>query len=74
VDYHPYADSIGIRDVIAAWLVCLAVAGALFIYPLVSAGMADPAVEARAVPRTMPAAPPAEICAVGKSPVGIPRG
>ena len=31
-DYLPPA-SLGMRDVIAAWLVCLAVAAAVFVYP-----------------------------------------
>ncbi len=67
---HPHADPIGPRDVIAAWLLCLAMAGVFLIHPPAAAGTAYPAVEAHA----LPAAPPAEICAVGKSPVAIPRG
>jgi hypothetical protein len=49
--YHDqYASPIGIRDVIAAWLLCLAVAGVFLIYAPVTAGMAGPAVQAHAVP------------------------
>lgn len=43
------AYSIGIRDVIAAWLLCLAVAGVFLIYAPVTAGMAGPAIQAHAV-------------------------
>ncbi|HEV2335905.1 MAG TPA: hypothetical protein VGS13_10440 [Stellaceae bacterium] len=43
------AYAIGIRDVIAAWLFCLAVAGVFLIYAPVTAGMAGPAVRAHAV-------------------------
>jgi hypothetical protein len=67
---HLNAYSVGPCDVVAAWLVCLAVAGSLFIYPLVAAGAVAPAAEARAVPHTMPATPPPEICAVGQTPAG----
>jgi hypothetical protein len=70
---HPYAHSVGPHDVMAAWLVCLVVAGSLFIYPLVAAGAANPAVEAHAVPHTMPARPSTEICAVRNSLVEIRR-
>jgi hypothetical protein len=71
---HPYAYSTAPRDVIAAWLVCLAIAGSLLIYPLFSAGAADRAAEARAVPHTMPAAPPRAICAVPQITGRISRG
>jgi len=70
----PYSCPIGARDVIAAWLLCLAIAGALFIYPPVAAGMADPAAQAHTVPRTMPPPPSAAICAVRRSPAEISRG
>jgi hypothetical protein len=66
---YPHGYSIGARDVIAAWLLCLAIAGALFIYPPVAAGSADPIAHARAVPRAMPAA----ICAVSRSLAEISR-
>ena len=36
-DYLPPA-SLGMRDVVAAWLVCLAVAAAVFVHPGFSAG------------------------------------
>ena len=33
--YHPAAFVLGIRDVIAAWLVCLTLIGALFVFAAV---------------------------------------
>ena len=65
----PNSIPIGTHDVIAAWLVCLAVAGAFVIYPSVAAGIADPAGQAQAAPRTMPAA----ICAARSAPGDLPR-
>jgi len=58
------ASPIGFRDVIAAWLFCLAVAGVFLIYAPVTAGMAGPAVQAHAV-STRPdrGAHPAFFCA-----------
>ena len=38
-DHLPPA-SLGMRDVVAAWLVCLAVAAAVFVHPGFSAGPA----------------------------------
>jgi hypothetical protein len=71
---RPYAYAASLRDVMAAWLVCLAVAGSLLIYPLFSAGAADPAAEVRALPHTMPAPPPGAICAVPQITGRISRG
>ena len=47
--------SIGIRDVIAAWLFCLAVVGVFLISAPVTTGMAGPAIHADAV--SMPPTP-----------------
>jgi hypothetical protein len=44
-----YASPIGMRDVIAAWIFCLAVAGVFLICAPVAAGMASPAAAAHAV-------------------------
>ena len=35
--YRPFAFSVGIRDVIGAWLVCLVIAAACFSLPAVTA-------------------------------------
>ena len=43
------ANAIGIRDVVAAWLFCLAVAGVFLIYAPVAAGVASATIEAHAV-------------------------
>lgn len=69
---QPHAYSIGARDVVAAWLLCLAIAGALFIYRPVDVAMPESAVAAQTLPRT--AAPPTEICGIGQSLVRMPRG
>ena len=66
-DYqHTYSS--GFRDVIAAWLVCLAVAATGFAYASVAASE-DPGVEVRTVPHAPPPLPMRAICADRKSPV-----
>ena len=69
-----YPDSIGFRDVVAAWAVCLAVAGGFFGYPLLTRGAANQAVEAAAAPPASLPRPPPQFCTVAKPPVAIPRG
>jgi hypothetical protein len=65
--YHPYAYSVGFRDVIAAWLVCLAVAVTGFAYAAVSSAPENPAAEARTLPHTPLAPSRTAICAVSRS-------
>ena len=72
--YTPHACSIGFRDVIAAWLVCLAVAVTGIAGAAVVAAPDDPAAEARALPHAPPATPRAAICAVRNPRVETPRG
>jgi hypothetical protein len=73
--YDPNAYSIGFRDVIAAWLVCFAVAAAGFSYAEVSAASADRVAQARTGPQhTPPTAPRTAICKIRISPVEIPPG
>jgi hypothetical protein len=70
-DYtHPA--SLGTRDVIASWLVCLTVVMAVFVYPGL---FPEPAREAQAAFRN--AAPPVsrvELCAVDHRPITTPHG
>jgi hypothetical protein len=70
-DYaHP--EPLGTRDVIAAWLVCFAIAGAVFAYP---GCFADPAREAQAaLGNTVSAGSRAELCAIGNRQFGKPQG
>lgn len=55
--YHPVAFALGILDVIAAWLVCLTVAAALFVFAAVentdeaSGAPAGPGINAAGDPR-----------------------
>ena len=73
--YHPYAHPIGFRDVIAAWLVCLAVAATGFAYAEVSAAPADRAAEARtAAQHTLSTGLRTAVCDDRKSPVEILPG
>jgi hypothetical protein len=59
---HTYAASLGTRDVIAAWLVCLAIVVAAFVHPGFSPG---PAGEAQAALRSAaPAVLPTALCAM----------
>ena len=60
----------GVRDVIAAWLVCLALAAAGLLYPEIAHDRGMSAL-ARQV---TPAAPQAKICALPRRPVAPPRG
>ena len=71
---NDYPNSVGFRDVIAAWVVCLAVAGGFLLYPLLTASGESAAVEAKAVPRAILPAPPAQFCTASKSPVDMPHG
>jgi hypothetical protein len=75
VFYHPHDYASGFRDVIAAWLVCLAVAVTGFAYAEVSAAPGDRAADARTAPqRTLPTVLRTAICDDRKSPVEIPPG
>jgi hypothetical protein len=66
-DYqHTYSS--GFRDVIAAWLVCLAVAATGFAYASATA-TEDPGVEVRTVPHAAPPLPMRAICADRNYPV-----
>ena len=67
---HPA--SLGARDVIAAWLVCLAVVVAVFAYP---GFFPEPARHAHAALKTgAPAVSTTELCAARNEPVTEPRG
>jgi hypothetical protein len=64
-----------LRDVVAAWLVCLAVAATGFAYAEVSAAPGDRAADARTAPqRSLPTVLRTAICDDRKSPVEIPPG
>ena len=69
---HAYPAPVSVRDVIAAWLVCLAVAGAVFVYPGL---LAEPAQDAQtALGNTAPAGSRAELCAVHSRQIGEAHG
>lgn len=69
---HAHADLLGTRDVIAAWLVCLAVAVAVFVFPGL---FPEPAREAQAVLRNAaPSLSRTELCAVHGRQIAAPRG
>ena len=71
--YHPNEYAAGLRDVAAAWLVCLAVAATGFAYAEVSAAPEDRALEARAAPQHKPSsALRTASCGDRKSPVETP--
>jgi hypothetical protein len=75
VFYHPDDYATGFRDVIAAWLICLAVAATGFAYAEVSAAPGDRAAAARTTPQhTPPTALQTAICDDRRSPVEIPPG
>jgi hypothetical protein len=75
VFYHPYDYATGFRDVIAAWLVCLAVTMTGFAYAEASAASEDRAAHTRAaLQHTVPTALRTAICDDRKSPVEIPPG
>jgi hypothetical protein len=64
--------SLGPRDVIAAWLVCLTIMMAVFVYPGFSP---EPAREAQAASRNAaPAVSPTELCASRIEPAAAPHG
>jgi hypothetical protein len=44
----PLPASLGARDVIAAWLICLAFLAAVFVYPLIPASRRQPVAHAGA--------------------------
>ena len=73
---HPHANAVGWRDVIAAWLVCLAVAATGFAYAEVSAAPDDRVAEfsPTAPQHPPPTVVPGAICVLHKSPVEVPRG
>jgi hypothetical protein len=62
MEYYPGVFSLGIRDVIGAWLVCLAIAAAFFGYPLVTAAWDASVVQYRAAADRPLIAASAEIC------------
>jgi hypothetical protein len=67
VFYHPHVYAVGVRDVIAAWLVCLAVAATGFAYAAVYAAPQYPAAAARILPHTPAATSRSAICTVSRS-------
>ena len=68
-DYSAPA-SLGMRDVLAAWLVCLAVAAAVFVYPGFSPGP-----EARtAIVLAASTGSRTELCAIRGKQIAEPRG
>jgi hypothetical protein len=72
MDYHPQAFSIGVRDVVAAWLVCLIAAMAL-LSPL--AVTDSPAATSQAHGPTRPTPrPEIKICVAGKPAIPLRRG
>jgi hypothetical protein len=73
--YDPNASSIGSRDVIAAWLVCFAVAATGFSFAEVSSAPGDRVAQARTAPQhTPPTALRTAVCKIHMSPVEIPPG
>jgi hypothetical protein len=72
MDDYSYRASLGVRDAIAAWLVCLAVAMAVFIYPDFSL---ESARRTQAEPRHAAMADrAAELCALGRDPIAATPG
>jgi hypothetical protein len=68
-DHLPPA-SLGMRDVVAAWLVCLAVAAAVFVHPGFSAGP-----DARtAVVIAASTSSPTELCLIRAKQIAEPHG
>ncbi len=63
-----------IRDVIGAWLVCLAVAAAFFGYPLVSAEWSASPVQSLAAASRSLLTTPAELCAWKSLSIASPQG
>ncbi len=73
--YHPHDYTTGLRDVIAAWLVCLAVAATGFAYAEVSAVPGNRAAEARTAPQyTPPTVLRTAICDARRSAAEMPPG
>jgi hypothetical protein len=69
---YAHAASLGTRDVIAAWLVCLAIVVAAFVYPGFSP---EPAREAQAALRSAaPAVSRTALCAIRNKQIMAPRG
>ena len=73
MEYYPGAFSLGIRDAIGAWLVCLAIAAAFFGYPLVTAAWDASVVQHRAAADRSLTAAPAGICASRIPPIEFPH-
>ncbi|HJU15976.1 MAG TPA: hypothetical protein VJ770_05870 [Stellaceae bacterium] len=72
--YDPTTFSADVRDVIGAWLVCLAVAAGFFGYPLVRTALDAPIVQGPAVAGKPSVAAPAEICAWHGASIGFRQG
>ena len=69
---HAHPALLGARDVVAAWLVCIAVAGAIFVYP---GFVADPERKAQAaLGNTAPDDSRAALCAIRNRQVGEKHG
>jgi len=67
---HPVL--LGTRDVIAAWLVCLAIGVAVFVFP---GPFPEPAREAQAALKSAaPSVSRTELCAVHSRQIAAPRG
>jgi hypothetical protein len=65
--YDPQSPSLGPRDVLAAWLVCLALIAAVFVCPLLATELH------RATPQAQAAVTHTKVCAVGR-PLRLPHG
>ena len=52
--YHPYAYAIGFRDVIAAWVVCVAVLATWFAYAAIAGAPEEPVAAACVVRSNAP--------------------
>ena len=69
---HAHPAALGARDVIAAWLICFAVAIAVFVQP---GFFAEPARKSQTALKTLtPTAPRAELCAVRSRQIGEKHG
>ena len=73
--YDPNAYSVGFRDVIAAWLVCIAVVATSLFYDEVSTAPVDRIAQVRTAPQdTPPTALRTATCKIPMSQVKIPPG
>ena len=66
--HDPQPSSLGPCDVVAAWLVCLALIAVVFIYPLLAAELHQTA------PQALAAIPHPAVCAKGPLPPRLPHG